>query len=220
MNKLGFFIPGILSDPSDNFGWTDLAIRRVSDYFPGAQAQAYRYDAPAIFRFVLEGQRASEVAQILTDSLAYRHEIHLGVHSNGSDIVCRAVSQMPDNSHIHSLHIFAGACDQDCEKNRLNAAFARGVFDRLFVYASSDDDVLGNIAPLSKFLLGWIPGAAYGQLGYIGPVNQSLQLAFATTVIWKNYKHTEWTLPDNVPQLVRWVFPEVQEIDESTITKG
>lgn len=98
-------------------------------------------------------------------------------HSNGCRLLLEAL-EAHDDLRINDVHLIAPWVNRDCDKNNINKLLARGQVDRIFLYVSSNDDVLGFNA-LSPFYWGWTLGkdgptnAAFRNvtLGTLGPSN-------------------------------------------------
>jgi len=113
----------------------------------------------------MQRRRARNLARLID---SYKgNEIHLVGHSNGCDLICRALKQI--NTPVETIHLIAPATDADFGKNGLNEALSMERLGKVYVYAGEDDWPM-KLAYYTRKVLSKI-GLGYGSLGYNGPQN-------------------------------------------------
>ena len=202
--KVYILIPGIWSNPGDNFAWLDQAEDYIERNFPNSRARQYEYFSPAIFRRIGQQKRAREVASISAKYLDDGYDVALVGHSNGSDIICRALSLLNPCAGISEVHLIAGACEEDFRRNGLNVALASERVRRVFVYSSHSDTALSKYASKSRWFR--FLGLGYGLLGLVGPKHALSEFGERIT----NYRedhlgHCDWLGGEDFVQTMRRV---------------
>lgn len=160
-------VNGILTMPGDARAWTDRAVTWFhAEASVVVQAEKFEYYASALTRRLWQQRHARELAALID---AYRgRRIHLVGHSNGCDIIVRALAL--STTRIATVHLIAAACDEDFDRNGLNVALDCEQVAEVHAYTSPDDGVLRYAAAPSRALFGWL-GLGYGLLGLVGPRN-------------------------------------------------
>lgn len=159
------FIPinGIRTIPRDKRSWperfADWIFNRTSDF-----ADPFEYFSLASTKSLFQAARVRDLVALANSHLEKR--LVLVGHSNGCDIICQALPLI--GRPVESVHLFAGAVEHDFDCNNLNAALVGGQVARVYVYASSRDNVLRYLARPSRLALGLfgIKKIGYGFLGY------------------------------------------------------
>ena len=165
MKKAFLFVNGILNRPGSADGWTDRAVTWVHNH-TDAYGEKFEYCAGALTRRILQARRARAYAA-LANAYAGMDSINLVGHSNGGDIILRA---LPDITvSLDTLHFISAAAGSDFKKNGLNAALVSGQVKRVVVWMAGRDAALPQ-ARLSQRLLGWL-GLGYEDLGLTGPLH-------------------------------------------------
>ncbi len=180
-------LPGIHSNPSD---WRNWAPRMTTDILMRTHAAAdeFRYWTTAVTRGARMAERARYVARLITRYWRSGFEPVVVAHSNGCEIVRRAIPITP--AIIHSIHLLAAPINPDFEQNGMGAALSRGKIGHIHLYLSKGDSVINSVARW----LGWPLG--YGTLGADGPHNLCDSVADQVTCIWRNpFGHVEWFAP-------------------------
>jgi hypothetical protein len=122
-------------------------------------------------------------------------------HSNGCDIILRLIQRR--NMFFDHVHLIAGACENDFNKNALNETLALNLVRRLSVYWSKNDKALKK-ARISSTLLSWI-GLGYGFLGLTGPKNLYPELSIRVTSIEKKWGHSDWFREKNFEETMHLI---------------
>lgn len=157
-------VNGILTMPGNAHAWTDRAVTWLHTHTE-ARAEKFEYLALPLTRRIMQRARARNLAELID---SYRnHDIHLVGHSNGCDLICRALKQI--HVSVKSVHLIAAATDADFEKNGLNEALHMQRLGSVHIYGGESDLALEFAFATSHFLK-WF-GLGYGALGWIGPQN-------------------------------------------------
>jgi len=162
---LVLFINGILTLPSDQFGWTDRAERWTGD-FSRHEFDSIEYFHTPLLGLAFERKTVQQAAWIVAEYLAAWKgnrplRIHLVGHSRGCEIARRLIVE--HGVPVDTLHFFAPAVDRDFERNGLGPALHSGLVRQLHIYGAATDRVLSRFAR-------WSFGI-YGTLGCDGPLN-------------------------------------------------
>jgi len=160
------FVNGILSDPGAHNYWTDRAVTWVHTHTRHS-AEKFEYAAGALTRRLRQNLHATALRSLLRSYYGDRI-VHLVGHSNGCDIILRALDSR-DVPRIATVHLIAAACEADFTKNGLNNALLDAKLGQAYVYVSGRDRAM-KWAKLSKMLFGWA-GLGYGTMGLTGPLN-------------------------------------------------
>lgn len=158
-------VNGILTLPGSSRAWTDRATTWFhSESRALIQAEKFEYFATPLTRRLRQHAHARDLADLIRSYAGRR--IHLIGHSNGCDLILRALAL--DSTPLASIHLIAAACDEDFNRNGLNNALLFDQLGAVHVYTSPDDAALKWAARPSRALLGWL-GLGYGILGLVGP---------------------------------------------------
>lgn len=173
MRRIYIFANGIrVSAETSLTTWNHRAAIWVNLHTP-FKAVPFSYHTKALLRWIRQGRRAEELCRMLELCRAGGFEIHLAGHSNGCDLILRALETF--SGRIESIHLFEAAAEADCSMNGLNARISKGQLGALHCYCSRGDEAL-MIARISRVLawplqplraLGYRLG--YGSLGLEGP---------------------------------------------------
>lgn len=193
---------GILTNPGDAKDWNRRAAIWIEEHAKPARAQPYLYFQDIIFRRLFQQKRVDELIAIVKSFEEDEFDIYLVGHSNFCDIICRLLQKW--DGMISEVHLIAGACEANCEKNGINAALKQGRLAKAFIYVSADDSALKS-AKLSETILGWA-GLGYGSMGLTGPVNRAIR----TRVIRRDsYDHSTWFDDDHFDETMRLITNQV-----------
>ena len=217
MGKLILFIPGIHHNADNPHGWTDSAVEWVNIDHPGLGyvADKKEYEFSAIFRRF----RLNEIARGVADwIIRARHaEIELVGHSNGGEVICRAIREVLKSGigvTIKRVHLISAACDEDMEKNWIGPAIRAGIVKEVHVYNAEKDGAM-TLALWSLRLGGWA-GLGYGLMGKYGPRNYPISWdgrnVFVTVRSDRN--HTNWFDADNFEETMRMLFATERSISK------
>lgn len=158
-------INGICSNPSNTEGWTDRFctwIHTNTEY----RAEKFEYFAGPITRRLFQGKRAKALAKLIAQYK--KHDVYLVGHSNGCDLICRALKVLI-SAQVEQIHLIAPATDADFEKNGLNYALYSYAVNKAFIYVADKDGAMRFANLTGKFLK--LFGLGYGTLGLTGPKN-------------------------------------------------
>jgi len=159
-------------------------------------AERYEYTCDALFRFVGQGTRVTELLQIINtykNDEEYDYEIVLVGHSNGNDIIQRLLNL---GIHVSEVHCFAPAA--------FEADFVRAIrmksFKRMFIYGSPKDRALRAARDASfltrflSFILApfGVPHLGYGYMGLNGPAFAARFPTIVTDCSQPEYDHGTW----------------------------
>lgn len=180
-------VNGILASPGDARGWTDRAVTWLhNEAEVNVQAEKFEYFASALTRRIRQQAHAEDLAALIRRYSG--REIHLVGHSNGCDLILRALRLT--TTGVRSVHLIAAACDEDFDRNGLNEDLVSGQLGNVHVYTSPDDGVLKWAARPSRWLLGWA-GLGYGLLGLVGPKFEA-RPELVTRDDRPGYGHSTW----------------------------
>ncbi|HSV73447.1 MAG TPA: hypothetical protein VLH79_06785 [Chthonomonadales bacterium] len=158
------FANGILTNPGNARAWTDRAVQWFHNRTDAA-ADKFEYYSPALLRWVFQRKNAVALAETIAEYPGAR--LHLVGHSNGCDLIARAVRMT--SAPIASLHLISAALERDFGKNGLGERLARGQIGNVFCLCSRGDKVLTYLARASRVATLGLLG--YGDLGCRGPEN-------------------------------------------------
>jgi pimeloyl-ACP methyl ester carboxylesterase len=192
MRDLVIFINGILTRPGNAFAWTDDAVRwmnrKASDRFA---ADKFEYHSPALLRRLFIRGHAEDLARTISDYVSDEvpPRLHLVGHSNGCELIARAVQLT--GARIASLHLISGAVERDFGKNGLGTRLARGQVGKVWCYCSHGDHVLKYLARGSQIVT--FGALGYGDLGYRGPAGVEDPILNRVETHWENeLGHSDW----------------------------
>lgn len=163
--RIYIFANGILNFPRSSHGWTDRAVIWCEQR--GLLAGKFEYFCPALTRRIWQGWNTEK----LVDKLAEHRDrpITLVAHSNGCELVCRAMRRaIVEGVRIHFL---SPATDASFDRNGLNQAMSDGRVESAAIHWGGRDRAMW-FAWLSLKAFGWL-GLGYGTLGLTGPKNVS-----------------------------------------------
>lgn len=183
-------VNGILSNPSDINGWTDL----FEDFYQneGYACTRYEYFSGAITRFIFQGKRIDELNEII--KRINGPLIYVG-HSNGCELFGRLIKET--TLKFEAAHLFAPAMDSDFNQNGLTLGLISERVKNIYIYCSRQDLVLKDWASKTSFLK--FLGLGYGTLGYTGPKNVLKRIKSRVDVTWNNkFDHSDWFKEKNI----------------------
>jgi pimeloyl-ACP methyl ester carboxylesterase len=165
---------GINSWPGLDDAWTDRYVTWTLLHTEN-KVQAFEYYARTLTRrwFSNQDDRADKLTRLLTWFVDAGFRIRLVGHSNGCDVILRALHQLPDLANrpvVDEVHFFNGAVESDFEKNGLNKMLAQSKIWKVFVYVGGKDNAM--------VVANYLPGF-YGDLGFKGPLNVSTAVPLA-----------------------------------------
>lgn len=163
-DKVYILINGILTNPSNINGWTDIMCTKLNQ-IDNIKCEKFEYFSDPFFRRLTQRKNTEALIKLIKQYDG--HSITLVGHSNGCDLISRVLLS---GLSVDKIIMIQGAVESDCWINGVNQSILDGNLKSITFYCSKNDLVLKYIAPISKILGGWI-GLGYGSLGYTGPVN-------------------------------------------------
>jgi len=184
------FINGILTMPGNSRAWTDKAVQWFNRNAPeNAVSDKFEYYSPALLRRLYQDGHAADLAEVISEYAGAR--IHLVAHSNGCDLIARALR--PTSTQIHTIHLISAALERDFELNGMGERITRGQIHRIYCLCSKGDKVLGVLARATQVATLGLLG--YGDLGCRGakkPVPPRVHHYWRDTM-----GHSDWFNPSN-----------------------
>lgn len=201
------FVPGIMHDVEAT-GWCDRAVMWTSTH-TDLIADKMEYASSWWGRRFVLGRLSKDLAQwCLTYAAHDGAEIELCGHSNGTEVIVRAVRELQQASRrirLARIHLIAGAADESFERNGLNLALSLDVVGTVHIYNCATPDKVLKLGRWSRRLFGWL-GLGYGALGLNGPQHVAPDVAmrvFTTTVADRT--HTNWFDADRFETTIKMV---------------
>jgi len=195
-------INGILTLPGAAQGWTDRAVT-LAHLHLGLHAEKLENFTGVLTRMLYQDQRAEFVARIIDKYLERGWTVCLRGHSNGCDIIRRALFRTM--APVEAVQLIAPAVDPDFERNGFNQLL-RNKVRRLIVCGGPNDRAL-KLARVAHPVLNLL-GNAYGTLGLVGPQNLAEDvLSKVTHVVNLNYDHSDWVAPQNLLSTMQLLHP-------------
>lgn len=182
--RVFLFINGILNLPGDAEGWTDRAVTWTHIH-TDARAEKFEYAAGPLTRLIRQQARAEKFARMLSYYPASEWDVHLVGHSNGCDIILRALQVVPAYRRIGGVHLISAAAEADFDRNGLNERLWDGGLGRVQVYCAGKDWAL--------WLAAIFTGFRFGTLGKTGPANPAyLRAGCVQTIVEPGFGHSTW----------------------------
>lgn len=156
MNRLAYiFVPGINSWPGAPDGWTDRAVTWIHSRTEHC-AEKFEYLAGALTRRLLMDRRANALSKLVDHYPEDSHIVALVGHSNGCEIIRRAIlrAQRP----VNQVYLFAPAVSAQARTHKLHQMLADGRIGFLTIFLAGRDSVLTR-----RFLGGRPPEYVRGQ---------------------------------------------------------
>ena len=197
-NQVYIFVPGILSRRKRT--WALSAVDWVHQHTPHKSA-AMVYFSGALTRRLGQHRRVRQLLKKIDRYLLKNYRVHLVGHSNGCDIIRRALIEMGP-VQLGGVHFIAAATPKDFDQNGLNDALETVGVDCLKLYLDSKDTPLWW-GWLTRRGLGWA-GLGYGSLGRNGPRNVSDHVFHRLTIIDRDgIGHSGWFGGDNFAETLK-----------------
>jgi pimeloyl-ACP methyl ester carboxylesterase len=210
-------VNGIANLPDNVDGWTDSMILGCAAL--GRYGDKYEYFTSFITRWIRQGNRAKKVARLIDKWQKLGKVPVLVGHSNGCDLIIRALRITPTKGAI--VHLISAAAEPDFEKNGLAAALNDGRVERVYIYMAGKDSALSKYAPASRVAcapLNWAirlfnpkyGGLGFKSLGTIGPKNYPALKVDITRE--PNYGHSTWFTPENFPKTLQAIIGKTERL--------
>lgn len=182
-------INGILAAPGRADGWTDRAVTLAHVKY-GMRAEKFEHFSGVLTRHIFQERRAVGLATLADRYLAAGFAVYLRGHSNGCDVICRALKYLRHGA-IEAIGLIAAAAEPDFARNGLNAALLEGRVSRVVLGCSPDDRALWLARATHPFLN--LVGNGYGCLGFCGPLNVDDHIEHRVRTHWRpGYDHGTW----------------------------
>lgn len=143
MNRTAYiFVPGILNYPGSASEWTDKAVTWIHVRQTCEAAEKFEYMALPISRRLMAKRRAEQLAALIDRYPAAAFNLVLAGHSNGCDLISRAlwIADRPANT----VHFFSPAVPADPAFHRLPRLLSGGRVGFLHLYIAGHDGVLSR----------------------------------------------------------------------------
>jgi hypothetical protein len=187
-------VNGILAFPGRSDGWTDRAVT-LGHLYLGMREEKFEHFSGVLTRHVWQEKRALALADLVNRYLDRGWPIFLRGHSNGCDVICRALAYL--DGAVQGLQLIAAACEADFSANGLNRALLRGVVHRVQLCCSPDDRALW-LARISHPFLNLFSNG-YGSLGFTGPMNVADEIEHRVSTHWRpGFDHGTWLSSENL----------------------
>lgn len=192
MRTVIVFVPGILSWPGTAEGWTDRAVTWTHGH-TDARAEKFEYWSGIIFRRLRQDWRAAHLANLLSFYHSFGYQsVNLVGHSNGCDVILRALRKSPQN--VDSIHFVAPACDTNEACSMFRYLRLRRFLRKVVVYIGGADRAMNVARKTFGILKLWHLG--YGTMGATPPAEIETALNFAgvlNSVVYEpDYEHGTW----------------------------
>lgn len=143
MNRTAYiFVPGILNYPGSAIAWTDKAVTWIHQRQTCECAEKFEYLALPLSARLLAERRAKDLAALMARYPVESFSVVLAGHSNGCDIIRRALwlAKRPANW----VHFFAPAVAANPSTNRLGRLIQSGRIGFLRIHLAARDGILNN----------------------------------------------------------------------------
>lgn len=195
--RLYFLINGILTNPASRSDWNYRGVAWIEQN-TSFQALQFQYFTTALFHNWTQADRVHQCMEMLKGFKS--SDIYLVGHSNGCDVISRILKY--SDLRVREAHLFAGAVEEDCDKNGLNDALANNRLDQAYCYCSRNDSALLAAKRTNWFTK--IVGANFGLLGLNGPKDSDFTQRLQT--IWRNdLDHCAWWSIKNFEGSMRYI---------------
>ncbi len=141
MNRTAYiFVPGILNLPSSASAWTDRAVTWIHVRQACEVAEKFEYLALPLSRRLLAERRAQQLAALMERYPIDTFSIVLVGHSNGCDVILRALWRAKRPANF--VHFFAPAIAVNPRQHRLVRQIREGRIGFLHLHLAARDRVL------------------------------------------------------------------------------
>jgi len=195
MNKrMYIYVNGILNMPSNCDAWTDRAVTWTikKQWNMNCWSEKFEYFADVVFRRMFQQKRAEKLYKMIANHYNDWSIVLVG-HSNGCDIIMRALDLLRFKKSIDEVHLFAPACPRYSLYDLRTMMLCNQVKD-FVIYLSGNDEAMRlarlSLRLLSPFRLG------YGDLGGMNPEEVEDVVGKNAVVFKKEYGHSTWWKDD------------------------
>lgn len=179
--KIEININGILANPGRADGWTDRAVTLAHMKF-AVRSEKFEHWSGILTRHIFQERRAVGLADLADRYLASGFRVYLRGHSNGCDVICRALKYLRHGS-VEAIQLIAAAAEPDFGVNGLNDALLHGRVSRVVLCCSPDDRALWAARLTHPFLN--LVANGYGCLGFCGPMNVDDHIEHRVSTHWR-----------------------------------
>jgi hypothetical protein len=197
-------VPGILSWPGKADSWTDRAVTLAHTRL-GFYGEKLEYLSGVLTRAVHQDRRAQNLAERIEAYNRRGWTVFLRGHSNGCDVILRALQRI--DGHVEGVQLIAAAAEADCDVNRINDFLSRGRVSRFVLCCSPNDKALW-LARITHGLLEKFT-AGYGSLGFTGPKNLARATRYRVRTIWAEaFDHGDWVSEEHLLSTMQYLHAE------------
>ena len=193
MNKtIVILVNGIMTRPGNSKNWNGRGVTWLHLNTP-FKAEKVEYLIGPLSRILGQKMRARKLAKTLNYYKGW--QITLVGHSNGCNVILNALRVV--DVELKALHLFSAACEEDFEKNGLNAM--AGNIGRVFVHMAGNDFAMKLAGSLFGRLIG------YNDLGKVGPKNP---LIMPEINLENSFGHSDWFKEENFERTMELIAGE------------
>lgn len=201
-------VPGILSWPGKADAWTDRAVTLAHTHL-GLYGEKLEYLSGVLTRSIHQQRRAENLAVRMEDYTRRGWRVFLRGHSNGCDVILRALPLI--DHHIEAVQLIAAAAEDDCWENGINGLLRNGRVGRFVICCSPTDRALW-LARITHNLLSKFSNS-FGSLGFTGPKNIAAAARHRIRTIWaEGFDHGDWVSPENLLATMSYLHVEDRNI--------
>jgi predicted alpha/beta hydrolase family esterase len=180
-------VNGILTLPNDADGWTDRAVT-LAHLHLNRHAEKIENFTGVVTRMLRQQRKAELLAKVANKYLEAGWRVVMRGHSNGCDIIRRALNLVV--RRVECAQFIAPAVDNDFMRNELNWLLHYKL-QRLVICGSRNDWAL-KAARLSHPFLNLL-GNSYGTLGLTGPRCMDPDVVSRVHRHWNDeFGHSDW----------------------------
>jgi hypothetical protein len=197
-------VPGILSWPGKADSWTDRAVT-IAHTKLGIYGEKLEYLSGVLTRSIHQQSRAENLAIRIEEYTRRGFQVFLRGHSNGCDVILRALPMI--DHHVEAVQLIAAAAEADCWENGVNLFLRQGKVGR-FIFCCSPNDRALWLARITHNLLSKF-SAGYGSLGFTGPRNIAQSTRYRIRTIWaEGFDHGDWVSPEHLLATMSYLHAE------------
>lgn len=184
--KVYIYVNGILNNPGSADNWTDRAVTWTHTE-AGYYAEKFEYFTDIFFTRFRQGYRARKLARMISFYRGW--DIVLVGHSNGCDVILKALDVIDGAVPVSQLHLIAGACEEDIAKNGLRFRLERRDVRHVYLYLGGRDEVMKLNYRIEKYL----PfNLGYGTMGHLSPEKAREMYGDESTLYQHKFGHSTW----------------------------
>lgn len=190
MNRTAYIVvPGVNNWPGSSMAWTDRAATWLHLNRPADCAEKFEYLALPLSRRILAERRALQLAALMDRYPPETFDLVLAGHSNGCDIIARALARAKRPANV--VHLFSPAVSAEPRRHRLHRLLLDGRIGFLHIYLAGRDRVLAE-----RFL---------GGVDLDGVLAQFSEEHHTTIHSEPSFGHGTWWRPANFERSMRHI---------------